>query len=130
MRISEDDYQRLLHRLEAPGPGRSVPAREMTHTQLQNQVMEVCKQLGNWRFYHTFNSKRSEPGFPDLVLVRPHTESASGRLVFSELKTKGDRPTIPQQHWLDDLAHSVAGVETYLWYPSDLSNIVEILLKK
>ena len=110
---------------------QGLPGVEMTHAQLQNQVRLVCKRLGNWRVYHTYNSKRSDPGFPDFVLVRRQASLAyPGRLVFSELKTEGDKPTIPQEDWLDDLAHSVPGVETYLWYPKDLANIVEILRRK
>lgn len=91
-----------------------------------------------WRRYHTRNAKGSDPGFPDLVLVRPP------RLIFAELKTDSPRAkvTADQRAWLDDLAgvgidpgwedqarRRLSGpmVETYVWRPADRPDIERIL---
>ena len=50
----------------------------MTEKAFQSDVMRVAKMLG-WLCYHTFDSRRSASGFPDLVLVRE-------RVLFRELK--------------------------------------------
>jgi hypothetical protein len=72
-----------------------------------------------WRRYHTLNSKGSDPGFPDLVLIRPP------RLVVAECKTERGRVTIAQWAWLDDFA--ACGAESYVWRPSDRAEIERIL---
>mgnify|MGYP003134989332 CR=1 FL=1 len=78
-------------------------------------------ELAGWeKTYHTFNSKRSTPGFPDLCMVRDN------RLVFAELKMTKAKPTKPQQEWLEALG-AVPGVEAYLWRPSDIDEILECL---
>lgn len=59
-------------------------------------------------------------GFPDWTLVR------GGRLIFAELKGANGRLGPGQQEWLDDLG-TVPGVETYVWYPSDIEEIKRVL---
>lgn len=66
-----------------------------------------------WITYHTRNSRRSDPGFPDLVLVR------GDRILWRELKTATGRVTEPQQVWLDVLA--AAGGDVAVWRPVDLA---------
>lgn len=87
------------------------------------ELEKWCKQTG-WRYYHTFKSKFSAPGFPDYVLVNKGQE----RVVFAELKMPGNKPTPAQQSWLDDL--SAAGQEVYLWYDTedDWHEIFSVLL--
>ena len=82
-------------------------------------VVDAAK-LNGWRVYHTFDSRRSEPGFPDLVMVR------GGRLIAAELKSETGRPTRAQVDWLRDL-EAVESVETYLWRPSDWEQVCEKL---
>jgi VRR-NUC domain len=72
-----------------------------------------------WRTYHTLRSKGSEPGFPDLVLLRPP------RLIFAELKVGRGRLSKPQRAWRDDL--EAVGVEVYTWWPADRPAIERIL---
>lgn len=83
----------------------------MTEEQLQQAVEQLAFLLG-WRRYHTRDSRGSEPGFPDLVLVR------KGRLVFIELKSASGKVTASQRAWLDDLT-SVPGVLGFVWRPDD-----------
>jgi hypothetical protein len=61
-------------------------------------VVNAALRLG-YRVYHTHDSRRSSPGFPDLVIV------GFGRLWFIETKTMApdSKPTEHQQAWIDDL---------------------------
>lgn len=86
------------------------PGRNPTEAQWQQTVVELAKLCG-WLVYHTYDSRRSEPGFPDLVLVREQ------RLVFAELKTDRGRIRPEQQEWLERLHET--GAEVYVWRPRD-----------
>jgi len=86
---------------------------------LQDTVTKMAKALG-WRLYHTYRSEKSEPGYPDLCMVR------DGRLIFAELKVVGKAPTMEQVRWLLDLAR-VPGVEVYAWDALDIVAIERIL---
>jgi hypothetical protein len=86
---------------------------------LQALIVTLAK-LHGWRTYHTHDSRRSAPGFPDLVLVRPP------RLVFAELKTQRGRISPAQREWFEDLRRC-QGVEVYLWKPSDRNHIARVL---
>ena len=81
-------------------------------------VKKAAKQFG-WLPYHTFNSKRSDPGFPDLVLVR------GSELIFAELKMPKGRISEHQRNWAAKLTE--AGQRIYLWRPADWDNILEVL---
>ncbi len=41
----------------------------MTEADFQGQVVELA-QLHRWHVYHTFDSRRSHAGFPDLLLLK------------------------------------------------------------
>ena len=86
---------------------------------LQQRIIDTATAL-KWKFYHTADSRRSVPGFPDLCLVRPP------RLLFVELKSDKGRLTLEQQQWLD-LLSKVPGVETCVWRPKDLPDAIEYL---
>lgn len=77
----------------------------------QSQVLQLCKWLGLLA-YHTHDSRRSQPGYPDLTIVGPCG------VVFAELKTETGRVSPAQQQWLDALA--AAGLDAYVWRPSHL----------
>ena len=64
------------------------------------------------------DSRRNEPDLPDLELIRE-------RFVKAELKREANVPTPGQERYL--LAVARAGVETYLWRPSDWPEIVDTL---
>lgn len=83
------------------------------------QVREVAGLCG-WLCYHTHDSRRSEPGFPDLVLVR------SPSVVFAELKTDTGRLTPAQAAWLEALKQC-SGIEAHVWRPGDWDAIVSRL---
>ena len=74
-------------------------------------VLELAAWCG-WRGYHTYDSRRSAPGFPDLVLLKPPA------LLFVEVKTATGRLTPTQRAWLEALGQC-PGVEAYCWRPHD-----------
>jgi len=86
----------------------------MTEKQFQTAIVEYAKKQG-WLIYHTYDSRRSEPGFPDLVMVRRN------KVLFRELKTEKGRLTEPQKVWAAKLKK--AGADYAVWRPSDLQEI-------
>lgn len=97
---------------------RDMTAKRMSEKELMGLVVEAAQRL-NWYVYHTFDSRRSEPGFPDLILIeRDYADVA--RLIAAELKRERESPTQPQLLWL--AAFDNAGAETYVWRPSQWMN--------
>lgn len=81
----------------------------MSEKDLQAAVIGAARVLG-WRHYHTFDSRRSEPGFPDLVLVHPEHG-----VLFVELKAATGKVTTHQELWLASLR--AAGARAVVWRP-------------
>lgn len=98
----------------------------ISEKQFMAQVVQLAKMLG-WRVYHTHDSRRSEPGFPDLVMVRViyGDVATAGRTIFAELKAEKGRLTAEQAEWYLALKHS--GDEVYVWRPSDFDEIQRTL---
>jgi len=86
-------------------------SNDLTEKAWQQQVLDLAA-LYRWGYYHTFDSRRSQPGFPDLLLVR------GIRMMFVELKTDTGRLTTDQQSWQHMLRN--AGAEVFVWRPADL----------
>ena len=86
----------------------------------QKQVVAIARRCG-WAVYHTYDSRRSAPGYPDLTLVRE-------RLVFAELKREDGKLSSAQEEWLERLRD--AGVEVHVWRPSDLRHVHAVLAKR
>ena len=78
--------------------------------------------LAGWLVYHTYDSRKNQAGFPDLVLVK------NQRLIFAELKTKTGRIRSAQQDWLTALGE-ISCADVYLWRPNDWGEIEEILTR-
>ena len=76
-------------------------------------------RLMGWRTYHTYDGRRSDAGFPDLVLVR------RPRVVWAELKAERGKTTDDQRAWLDELR--ACGQEVHIWRPSHWRAIEEAL---
>ena len=85
--------------------------------QFQQAVIDYAILQG-WKHYHTHNSRKSVPGFPDLVLVRD-------RIIFAELKRAGGKLTEAQHNWI--MALDEAGAEWYVWRPVDWNEIERFL---
>lgn len=85
----------------------------MTEEQLLRAVRR-CALTGLWLFSHTHDSRRSDPGFPDCVMIRGQ------RIIFAELKSAKGRVRPLQMAWL--AAARTAGGEAYLWRPAQWEN--------
>lgn len=94
--------------LMAPDPDAFLPSSEKG---FQNIVVAMAKRRG-LLVYHTHDSRRSQPGFPDLVIVGP------GGLIFRELKSPTGKATFDQMQWLQTLA--ATGADAGLWRPANL----------
>lgn len=91
----------------------------------QNQVLALASLRG-YLTYHTHDSRRSEPGFPDVCLVKVKGDGF-GRLVFLELKAVGGTVSPEQRCWIESLA-AVPGVVAQVVTPEDWSLIEYILV--
>jgi hypothetical protein len=92
----------------------------VTEKAWQAQVVELATLYG-WLVYHTYDSRRSNPGWPDLVLVRANT----GEIVYAELKTDKGKTTPAQDVWLAALR--ACGQEAHVWRPCDFDAVHERL---
>ena len=93
----------------------------LTEKDFERQVRDLAKLFG-WKYYHPFLSKWSERGFPDVTLVRPP------RIIFAELKSEKGKVSPAQQEWLDLLGNvGDKDVQVYIWRPSQIEEIVEVL---
>jgi hypothetical protein len=129
-------------RLAGGNRRRRAKGGALTEAQWQAQVVGLAGFYG-WRVYHTHDSRRSAPGFPDLVLVRPP------ELIFAELKGESTRVTPDQEAWLTDLRlvgdavqedeavcfgegigpYPPPTVDVYLWRAPDLDPVHERLAR-
>src|SRR5689334_22388822 len=76
--------------------GKAASFERQSEREFQREVIKRAALFG-WRYYHTYNSRRSAAGFPDLVLAR------GDRLIFAELKTEKGNVSEDQQKWLESL---------------------------
>lgn len=116
-----DDVGDAGRRLQSPaGPPRPPPSG-LRENKWQEQVVQLA-QLYRWLVYHTYDSRRSNPGWPDLVLCRPP------ELLVVELKTDTGRLSVAQRDWLDAL--TACGVETHVWRPYDFDAVHDRLKRR
>lgn len=85
----------------------------------QQQVLDAARYL-NWRCYHTFDSRRSAPGFPDVLCVK------DGKMICLELKTETGKATLEQEIWIAML-DMVPGVTARIARPSDWDAVLALL---
>ena len=65
----------------------------ITEVAMQAALIEAAR-LNGWLVYHTFDSRRSDPGWPDLALVRDDV------LHLFELKSQRGRVKPEQAEWI------------------------------
>lgn len=81
----------------------------------QRCITDYC-QLRGLLFFHDHDSKRNNPGFPDLVIVgRTHT-------IWRELKTDKGKLRPDQEKWITAL--QATGQDVSVWRPRDWTNTV------
>lgn len=83
-------------------------------------AMNAFAKRHGWRTYHTHNSRKSEEGFPDRIMIRGPV------LIAAELKYGKNTATAAQRNWLDDFA-AVRIVHSRLWYPENWHEIITLL---
>lgn len=92
------------------GPSR-VQRLKQAERDWQKQVLGLA-QFRGWATYHTYDSRKSQAGYPDITAVRPP------RVLFIELKTETGVVSDAQRAWLDALAQC-PGVTALVARPSD-----------
>ncbi len=112
MRLTEEEFAQLMARRQAAAAlPPAVTSSDEPEARLLSKVLRLAKQHG-YRVYHTHDSRRSEEGFPDVVLCR------EDGIIFAELKSSTGKPTMDQTVWLHMLQRT-GQVEVYLWRPAD-----------
>lgn len=89
-----------------------------TERAFQASVVRYARLMG-WAAYHTYDSRRSDAGFPDLVLVR------RPRVVFAELKSQRGRLRPAQRAWIEELR--ACGQDVFIWRPSQWQEVERVL---
>lgn len=96
---------------------RELVSRElnqMREKEFQDMVIGAARTLDpEVLIYHTFDSRRSEPGYPDLHVV----STRFGISIFRELKTAKGRLSTHQQKWLKKM--NQVGIDAAVWRPED-----------
>lgn len=88
-----------------------MAAPEMTEDQLQAAVTDLARMAG-LLVYHTYDSRRSQAGFPDVAVCGPRG------FLLRELKTARGQLRREQNDWAQWLLD--AGVNYGIWRPADL----------
>lgn len=98
---------------------RQAVAEMTSEADFQAQVIAWAKAHG-WTVYHTHDSRRSQPGFPDLVMFKGE------QLIFAELKTMKGKLSAAQSEWLMGL-QGTRTTDCYVWRPIDWDEIEAVL---
>lgn len=136
-------------------PGAAAAAKQMEEKDFTTLVKGIARSHG-WLAYHTYNSRRSDQGFPDIIAVKPWNPewahkiatgegypsqtqvpfetrlrgaldgAKSGKVVVAELKSETNYPTASQREWLSFLAIVSPDIRCYVWRPSDLAEVYEV----
>lgn len=68
----------------------------MTEAELQSTIVEAMT-WGGWIVHHETDSRRTNPGWPDLVAIHART----GKLLVLELKRSAGKTTEAQRRWIE-----------------------------
>ena len=99
-----------LQRLQEPSKDESAILLAEPERRFMERIRTLAK-AHSWKCFHVYDSRRSEPGWPDMILC----DGVS--LLGVEVKTNTGKLTPEQQIRLSLLEH--AGVETHIWKPKD-----------
>jgi len=110
---------------------------KMSERELQGRTIELARLCGYY-VYHTHDSRRSEPGFPDMIAVhesRPvaivaEFKSETGKLTKGHTDQRG-RYHPGQADWLrrwhDISTNPESRIYTRLWRPGHTDEIEDML---
>lgn len=107
--------------LAAKGYSLALPDNTQEGTLLAQ--VRRCALDNGYLFYHTFSSRRSDPGYLDCTIVKP-----GGPLYIWELKTREGKLTREQDTWLRFLQQATH-IEAACYRPADWSTIQAILTR-
>ena len=88
----------------------------------QDRVIQRARHCGFEQIYHTWDSRHSPAGFPDLILLKGKV------MIVAELKDTGKQCSAEQYEWL--LAFLKVTKHVYLWYPEDEENEIAELFER
>lgn len=88
---------------------------DATEAQFQADILDAVRKFG-LHAYHTHDSRRSQKGFPDLVIV------GATDVLFRELKTMTGTVTPEQKYWLTMLR--LAGADARVWRPDEWPDVI------
>ena len=108
-----------------PGQAARTPAHTsrgagVTEKQWLQQVITLARQRG-YLVYHTHNSQKSAPGWPDVAFAK-----AASPLYLVELKTTHGQLSGHQRLWIDTLRQTT-GLVVEVWRPDDWDTVLEVL---
>ena len=95
---------------------------EVSEKALQDAICEAATRLG-WKWNHNPDSRRSNPGLPDLILIHP--EYPERGPLFFECKAQRGRVRKDQRVWIDTLQR--AGIRARIVRPSDMDAVERLL---
>ena len=98
---------------------KAIIAKHTTEAEFQADIVAFAKAHG-WMVYHTLDSRGSDPGFPDLVLVRAKLDGEA-ECIFAELKSETGKVSVAQSEWATALPNY------RLWRPSMWDEIQRLL---
>jgi hypothetical protein len=102
------------------GPPPPPPPEGCSEGTFQDHL-RMLALWGGWKYYHTRDSRKSDPDFPDTVCAR-----AVAQLVVIECKVEGREATPGQLEWIRLFA-MIPGVKAGVFYPGDWPQLVEVL---
>ncbi|GEM_PF-2382724 len=114
--------------IQAPAPKKRTRRKatvfdRVSEREWQAEIIAAVRKLyGNRALvYHTFDSRRSDAGFPDLVIWLPITEDHMfPRLLILECKTEKGKVTPAQEAW-------ITAFETLTNYTSSVEGTVAVV---
>lgn len=84
----------------------------MSEAEFQKRITDLCDLL-NLAWHHEVDSRKSNAGFPDLVIVGVDGQG----VVFAELKKNDTEKATAVQLWWHQRLRD-AGQEAHIWRPS------------
>lgn len=100
----------------------TAPLPQQPEEDFQDSVLQLAAYMGWSLRYHTYDARRSAPGYPDLTLCKPR----DGRLLIAELKSETGKLSDDQRLWVEGL-NTVKHFDVRVWKPSDWTEIEKVL---